>query len=122
MDKAFVKEMEGKLIEAREEILKKFISENEDFRRIVNGLEAKDYADIAADDIATSKMEAINRHDSNRLKQIDSAVSRIHNQRYGLCLQCGKKIPEDRLRAIPYAVLCIECKNKDEKTRKRQRA
>jgi DnaK suppressor protein len=122
LDSAFVKEMEDKLIETREEILKKFISENEDFKRIVTSLEAKDYGDIAADDVAAKKMEAINRHDSNRLKQIDSAISRIHNERYGRCLQCGKKIPEDRLRAIPYAVLCIECKNEDEKVRKRERA
>jgi RNA polymerase-binding protein DksA len=114
--------MEQLLIEARAEIVQKFISENEDFRQIVNSLETKDYGDIAADDVATSKMEAINRHDSNRLKQIDAAVSRIHNERYGRCLQCGKKIPEDRLRAIPYAVLCIDCKNADEKMKRRQRA
>lgn len=122
MDSAFIKEMEQLLIEARAEIVQKFISENEDFRQIVNSLETKDYGDIAADDVATSKMEAINRHDSNRLKQIDAAISRIHNERYGRCLQCGKKIPEDRLRAIPYAVLCIDCKNADEKMKRRQRA
>lgn len=122
MDSAFIKEMEQLLIEARAEIVQKFISENEDFRQIVNSLETKDYGDIAADDVATSKMEAINRHDSNRLKQIDAAISRIRNERYGRCLQCGKKIPEDRLRAIPYAVLCIDCKNADEKMKRRQRA
>lgn len=114
--------MEQELIAIREEILKKFISENEDFRRIVNGLEIKDFGDIAADDVTTKKMEAINRHDSNRLKQVESALRRIHNNRYGRCLKCGGKIPEDRLRAIPYAVLCIECKNEDEKNKKRERA
>ena len=122
LDSAFVREMEQKLISIREEILKKFISESEDFRRIVNGLEIKDFGDIAADDVTTKKMEAISRHDSNRLKQVEAALSRIHNNRYGRCLRCGEKIPEDRLRAIPYAVLCINCKNEDEKNKKRERA
>lgn len=122
LDSAFVAEMEIRLEEDREKILKKFISENEDFRRIVNGLDTKDYGDIAADDVATKKMEAINRHDTNRLKQIEAALERIHSSRYGRCLQCGQKIPEDRLRAIPYAVMCISCKNADEQQKRRDRA
>ncbi|MGM0432524.1 MAG: TraR/DksA family transcriptional regulator [Spirochaetota bacterium] len=122
MDRTFIQEMEAELKKIRAEILKKFISENEDFRHIVNNLEAKDYGDIAADDVAASKMEAINKHDSNRLQQVESAISRIHNNRYGKCLKCGKSIPESRLRAIPYAVLCIDCKNEDEKTKRRERA
>ena len=31
------------------------------------------------------------------------------------CLRCGKKIPEERLRALPYAVLCLDCKNAEER-------
>ncbi len=122
MDSAFVKEMEAKLIGAREEILKKFISESEDFKRIVNGLESKDFGDIAADDVATKKLEAINRHESIRLKQVEAALARIRNHRYGICLQCGKKIPEDRLKAIPYAVQCIECRNEQERANRKVRA
>ncbi len=122
MDRAFVEEMRSVLLIERSAILKKFISESQDLRQIVNGMDSKDFGDIAADDIAANKMEAINRHDSNRLKQIDAALRRIHNNQYGRCLQCGKKIPEDRLRAIPYAVLCIECKNEDEKIQRRNHA
>ncbi len=122
MNSEFVKEMETKLITAREEILKKFISESEDFKRIVNGLESKDFGDIAADDVATKKLEAINRHESIRLKQVESALGRIRNNHYGVCLQCGKKIPEDRLKAIPYAVRCIDCRNETERENRRARA
>ena len=46
---------------------------------------------------------------------IDAALSRIQTNRYGLCMKCGKKIPEARLRALPYAVLCIDCKSADER-------
>ncbi len=122
MNSEFVKEMEKKLILAREEILKKFISESEDFKRMVNGMESKDFGDIAADDVATKKLEAINRHESIRLKQVESALGRIRNKHYGVCLECGKKIPEDRLKAIPYAVRCIECRNESERENRRARA
>ncbi|MDD3941820.1 MAG: TraR/DksA C4-type zinc finger protein, partial [Sphaerochaetaceae bacterium] len=36
------------------------------------------------------------------------------NGRYGVCLQCGAIIPEERLRAIPYAVMCVNCKSGEE--------
>ncbi|MBQ1197775.1 MAG: TraR/DksA C4-type zinc finger protein, partial [Spirochaetaceae bacterium] len=53
--------------------------------------------------------------DLNRLKLIDSALSRIEQGKYGLCMKCGKKIPQARLEAIPYALMCIECKSADER-------
>jgi RNA polymerase-binding transcription factor DksA len=30
-------------------------------------------------------------------------------------MKCGKKIPHDRLEAIPYALMCIECKTAEER-------
>ena len=44
------------------------------------------------------------------IEQIDAAVARINAGTYGLCTQCGQKIPRMRLKAIPYADLCVDCK------------
>ncbi len=52
-----------------------------------------------------------------RLQLIDSALARIENGKYGICMKCGKKIPRERLEAIPYALLCVECKTREEKRR-----
>jgi len=41
------------------------------------------------------------------LAQIDRALSRIDDGTYGTCERCGKAIPEERLRARPWATLCI---------------
>lgn len=49
------------------------------------------------------------------LKRVDEAIDRIENGTYGVCEMCGKPIPEERLRALPYANLCIECRQKEEK-------
>jgi RNA polymerase-binding protein DksA len=107
--------MEEQLISMRKELLDKLSEDNVDFRDMVNSMGIKDSIDVAADDIAFKKMEAINQHEASRLKAIENALARIHNGRYGVCLKCGKKIPEQRLRAIPYSVLCVQCKNAEEK-------
>ncbi len=45
------------------------------------------------------------------------AVNRIEKGVFGICESCGSKIPEKRLQANPLAVLCIDCKKKEEKGR-----
>ena len=122
MEAAFIKEMEEQLTTLQEDILKMFISENEDFKKLVSGMDIKDLGDIAADDVMCRKLEALNQHETNRLRRIESALARLKNGRYGICLSCGKKIPQDRLRAIPYAVRCIECKAGEEINSRKKRA
>ena len=42
------------------------------------------------------------------LAQIDHAISKLDDGSYGTCERCGKEIPEERLRARPWATLCID--------------
>lgn len=49
------------------------------------------------------------------LKRVNEALDRIDNGTFGLCEMCGTPIPEERLKALPYANLCITCKQKEEK-------
>ncbi|MDQ6855696.1 MAG: TraR/DksA C4-type zinc finger protein [Candidatus Dormibacteraeota bacterium] len=43
------------------------------------------------------------------VKEIDQALERIDSGSYGLCQACGHAIPADRLRALPWAALCVPC-------------
>jgi DnaK suppressor protein len=45
------------------------------------------------------------------VEQIDLAVEKIHDGTYGQCEKCGTAIPKERLRALPYAALCVKCKS-----------
>lgn len=119
MSEDFYTEMEQLLLEQRKEILESIASEDEDFRVMINAMGGKDLGDIAADDIASKKMEALNLHAANRLRGVEAALARLKNSRYGICVQCGARIPEERLRAIPSAVLCVVCKSGEEGTRRR---
>ena len=79
-------------------------------------MESKDVIDVAADAMDRKLLETMGTQDLNRLKLMDNALARIEQGRYGLCMRCGKLIPQARLEAIPYAVLCIDCKSAEEKS------
>ena len=50
------------------------------------------------------------------LRQIDTALARLHAGRYGFCSSCSDPIPLARLRAMPFATLCVPCQERDERT------
>jgi RNA polymerase-binding protein DksA len=52
--------------------------------------------------------------EQDALGQIDGALKRIEDGSYGLCEQCGMKIPASRLAAIPYAAQCVRCASQRE--------
>lgn len=115
MNHSFVEKMEKSLSDMKSGIVENLIAGNEDFKKIVEGMDPKDLADIASDDIDRKMIEAIGSQEMKRLKLIDSALTRIKQGKYGLCVKCGKRIPQDRLKAIPYALMCIECKSEEER-------
>ena len=49
------------------------------------------------------------------LAQIDAALQRIERGTYGVCESCGQPILPERLEALPWTTLCIDCKRKQER-------
>jgi DnaK suppressor protein len=47
--------------------------------------------------------------ESALVRQLRSAVGRIDDGSYGICVECGDEIPPKRLKAIPWAERCIGC-------------
>ncbi len=45
------------------------------------------------------------------VEEIDDALRRIEDKTYGYCERCFQPIPKPRLRALPYARLCVACKS-----------
>ncbi len=48
------------------------------------------------------------------LSKIDAAMLKLKKSTYGICDRCGKEIDRARLKALPYANLCIDCKKLEE--------
>ena len=118
MEKEFIEKMKELLLAEKENIINTLMQNSADFKHIVETMETKDVVDIASDDIDRKMIETIGTQHMNRLSLIDNALSRIEQGRYGLCMKCNKPIPKTRLEAIPSAVLCIDCKSKDEKQKR----
>jgi RNA polymerase-binding transcription factor len=75
-------------------------------------------------DLAKSLVDAeinasIVEHAGQQLAQIDSALARLDDGRYGICLGCDEEIPIERLRAIPSAIYCVGCKDARQSPRSR---
>lgn len=44
------------------------------------------------------------------LRQVDRAEQAIEDGTYGICRVCGNEVPEERLEALPWTTLCVQCK------------
>jgi DnaK suppressor protein len=56
------------------------------------------------------------------LDQIETALRRLEEGRYGDCFECGAEIAEARLRALPFAVRCRACEQCREAAGQRERS
>ena len=54
---------------------------------------------------------ALSGQASLAVEEIDDALRRVDDKTYGYCERCFQPIPKPRLRALPYARLCVACKS-----------
>ncbi|MCR4627611.1 MAG: TraR/DksA family transcriptional regulator [Treponema sp.] len=114
MNEKVIAEMKQLLIEQKNKMLEALAEKNADFKKLVNTSESGDVVDIASDAVDRTLLDSLSAQDSERLQMIDNALDRIQRGTYGICLLCHKEIPEERMRALPYACLCISCQTKEE--------
>ena len=55
---------------------------------------------------------------SNQVQCIDRALRRLEEGSYGQCNECGEPIAEARLKALPFAEMCVKCQAAYEKRMK----
>ncbi|MBM7660424.1 YteA family regulatory protein [Bacillus mesophilus] len=65
-------------------------------------------ADDATELFEREKDIALNEHTEKELKDITHALQAIEEGSYGVCKECGKEIPVERLEALPTALYCKE--------------
>jgi len=116
------KEIDPDLLEAiKTELLKKknelgtnVNSELDDMREAAEGHHLADMDDLGGDAHDEETQYKIMEIESAELDQIDAALERIKAGNFGYCEVCEKPISPERLRALPFANLCIACKRLQE--------
>ena len=73
-----------------------------------------DPADSGSASFERETAQSLSRHARGLLSEIDDALRRIDAGTFGVCEGCGEQIDPERLDAIPYARLCMDCKRRDE--------
>jgi DnaK suppressor protein len=71
--------------------------------------EPDDEAALATDNATKELTVATLERERRALEEIEAALERMKNGRYGLCAFCGNPIPDARLQALPSAQLCLTC-------------
>jgi RNA polymerase-binding protein DksA len=64
-------------------------------------------ADVATDMYDREFNLSLASADREILQKVDAALDRINKKIYGFCLKTGVRIPDSRLKAIPYAEYCL---------------
>ena len=75
---------------------------------------------VAPDDAIgrISRMDAINnksvteaslRQSEEKLRNLERVLSRVGTSDFGICIKCGKPIPEGRIIYRPESLNCVDC-------------
>ena len=101
------------LIEQKQEILQKI-------RKRKGQLETQsgDFIDIATGSLEHELNYIFEEREREKLQNIDEALASIKEGTYGECDDCGDDIELERLLALPFTRLCLDCKSKQERQRK----
>ncbi len=79
------------------------------------GFQDNHLGDIATATFDREMASTLEENSTHVLTEIDGALGRIENGTYGVCQRCGNSIGDERLEALPWATLCIDCKRKQER-------
>ena len=114
---------------SRSKILKSLMAKRVEVREALDRLieEQKEYKKLVSDDYLIDEMDHAEREISSRthyillerknreLEKIENLIERaLGDEEFGLCEECGEKIPEARLMIMPEATRCVPCQQEME--------
>ncbi|MCD6521711.1 TraR/DksA C4-type zinc finger protein [Candidatus Calescamantes bacterium] len=122
LDRKILEELKAKLLKMKENISKELRELEKDtmeksLKEASGELSSYSihFADLGSDASERDKEFDVLETEEKIIEEIEKALKRMEKGEYGICENCGKEIPLERLIAIPYATKCRECQEKEEK-------
>jgi DnaK suppressor protein len=117
---SFVDKQKQRLLDLRDELVDAMTGTTRDtIRNAPEGSEASGsgmhQGDAGSDAYDRDFALSVLAKEQDALYEIEQALQRIKKGAYGVCEMSGKKIPQARLEAIPFARLTVECQAQWEK-------
>ena len=72
-------------------------------------------ADVATDAYDREFSLGLASNEQKALYELDDALKRIEEGTFGICEECKSIMTKTRLKAVPYARLCVKCQAKRER-------
>lgn len=99
------------LIEKLDELTSRLGDIEKDIRHKESPISA-DFAEQATETENDEVLAALENETNATIENIKHALKRMEEGNYGICSNCGIDIPEERIKALPYADKCFECADK----------
>jgi RNA polymerase-binding transcription factor len=117
-----VKNMENKILHSledvlhgrRRDLLKEFWKDEEDLEFIAADRESE-LEERAQEERCARLLARLDDRTLHAVQEIDAALQRLSEGRYGVCDGCGKNIAIGRLRALPATPYCRDCAGREGK-------
>ena len=106
--------LRGKLLERRTLLANLVTRKADEARRVTPNVMGDDF-DATSDQADFEMGLGVATLESDNLADVEHALRKIEEGTYGRCEDCGCDIPEPRLRAMPFARLCVHCKENEER-------
>lgn len=101
-------EIRPRLLAMLDELNQRLARITADIRHLDQPLE-QDFSEQAGETENNEVLDALGNSARAEAEQIKQALSRLDAGSYGICTACGEPIGAERLRALPYAALCMRC-------------
>ena len=105
MNQSVIADIAAELEARRDELLARL----EKVKSDVTSQHSADWSEQAQERQNDEVIEAIGNESREELNKVSLALERIASDEYTTCSRCGGDINIDRLKAVPYTSLCIDC-------------
>jgi DnaK suppressor protein len=115
IDEAKLTELRGALEDQRENLHREILALGGDPNSDDAAIDVeRGFADSAHSTAERARMLSVMKALRANLRWVDRAITKMELGTYGVCERCGNPIAIERLEALPWAILCIDCKRAGE--------
>lgn len=112
-DEATMARLRAALDDQRENLRKEIIEQGADPDSDDAAIDVeRGFADSAQSTAERARLISVVKALRTNLRDVERALTKMDLGTYGLCERCGQPISPERLEALPWAILCISCKQK----------
>jgi DnaK suppressor protein len=110
--------LEAELLRRQHELDRRLVEHQGGLSRVEH---ARDVLAQDSDDVSHREAEreldmAISDRELVELGAVSAALLRLKDERFGLCSDCGEAIAFDRLKVEPWALRCVACEGRRERS------